>query len=178
MWRKFEIVEGGHLWKQWVSVFEVTVYRCQECVAPANSSQYFKPTTMKLSPPTHAPPLPSCLIFQMPQSHTDETTAEPRATWQRLAAALPGSPTQIDYRSRLKICHRVFFSNVTDETSALLFVHKQWLSLASKFFLFFLHRFHWTAQLSASLLAEMAENPCQNLFWQQRLKYTFFLNGT
>lgn len=25
----------------------------------------------------------------------------------------------------LKICHRIFFSNVTDETSALLFVHKQ-----------------------------------------------------
>lgn len=94
MWRKFENFEGGHLWKQWVSVYEVTVYRCQMCVAPANSPQYFKPTKVKLPPP------PTRLIFQMPQSHTDEKTAEPRATWQPLAAALPGSPTQIDYRSR------------------------------------------------------------------------------
>lgn len=177
MWRKFEIVEGGHLWKQWVSVYEVTVYRCQKCVAPANSSQYFKPTTVKLSPPTHVPPP---LLFNISNAAISYGWRD-GGTSSHLAASrcsAPRKPHADRLPLSLKICHRVFFSNVTDETSALLFVHKQWLSLASKFFLFFLHRFHWTAQLSASLLAEMAENPCQNLFWQQRLKYTFFLNGT
>lgn len=123
--------------------------------------------------------IPSCLIFQMPQSHTDEKTTEPRATWQRLAAALPGSPTQIDYRSRWRSATVFSFQmSLMRHPPCCLFTNSSSLWHPNSFFFFFRHRFHWTAQLSASLLAEMAENPCQNLFWQQRLKYTFFLNGT
>lgn len=84
-------------------------------------------------------PLPSCLIFQMPQSHTDEKTAEPRATWQRLAAALPGSPTQIDYRSRWRSATVFSFQmSLMRHPPCCLFTNSSSLWHPNSFFFFYI----------------------------------------
>lgn len=170
MWRKIENFEGGHLWKQRVSVYGVTVCRCQMCVAPANSSQYFKPTKVKLSPPPR-------LIFQMLQSHTDEKMAEPRATWQPLAAALPGSPTQIDYRSRWRSATVFSFQmSLMRHPPCCLFTNSSslWRPHSFFFYIVFIGQHSW-----APLCLQKWQRIPARIYFDSRGWFTpFFLNGT
>lgn len=121
---------------------------------------------------------PPRLIFQMPQSHMDEKTAEPRATWQPLAAALPGSPTQIDYCSRWRSATVFSFQmSLMRHPPCCLFTNSSSLWRPHSFFFFyivFIGQHSW-----APLCLQKWQRIPARIYFDSRGWFTpFFLNGT